>query len=69
MLNLSLCNLKKQGIMVKVNDFCSNNKSNCRKQLIIAQSQIQLEGARFQNTVKSNLKAVKKHGIHFLSQQ
>ena len=40
--------------MLKVHDICPNIKFNCQKQLSFIQSQFQLDGARFQNTMKKN---------------
>ena len=50
--------LNKSCIVLKLHDMCNNLKRNCQKQKNFSPKQFQLEGARFEKTMKKNIQGL-----------
>ena len=56
MSNSAWCDLNKNCTVLKLHDMCHNPKCKCQKQITFSPNQFQLEGARFENTMKKIIK-------------
>ena len=56
MSNSAWCDLNKKCSVLKIHDFCHNQKCKCQKQITFSPNQFQLEGAGFKNTMKKRFK-------------
>ena len=61
--------LKSKGDVLKIHELCRKDGCKCQKKICFTPKQFEREGDAFKNTMKKFLREVKKHGIHFLSQQ
>ena len=59
MSNSAWCDLNKNCTVLKLHDFCHNPKCKCQKQITFSPNQFQLEGAGFQNKLKSIFRGTK----------
>ena len=60
------CDLNSKGDTLKIHDICHNPKGKCQKQNTFAPKQLQLEGARFKNTMKKIFRGTEKMWNNFI---
>ena len=65
MSNSACCDLNKNCTVLKLHDMCHNPKCKFQKQITFSPNQFQLEGAGFENTMKTIYKGSQTAGPSF----